>query len=220
MEFVKAEALKKEYAVDGSFYNANYSDQVFECRNYAHIYNKHDKSSKRLDAILTLVNPGLCSPANASDLIPGTATSCRDLEKFTPAKTDNTQYQVMRLMKLKNWNKVLIINLSDLRAGNLKELYKKLSAAQHAGFAEHSIFSESRKKELERLVFLCDGPIIVGWGTDPIVNKLAPKALSALPKNRTVGLPHNKGKYYYYHPSPPRKDGKEFWLKSIAEKIS
>jgi hypothetical protein len=220
MEFVKAEDLKNQFEVKGSFYNLEVDGQPFECRNYALVYRKDWENQTNYDAIFVLVNPGLCTPMKSTYCIPQKRLRDSPLN-FTIAKTDNTQYQIMRFMQLKKWNKVLLINLSDIRAGNLTEFKHKLNIAEKVGFESHSIFSSQRKEELKQIISECNGPIILAWGTDPIVKVLASCAIAALPQDRIVGVEHkNKKPPYYYHASPPPLEGKKQWLKQMSEIIS
>lgn len=165
------------------------------------------------------MNPGLCSPKKTTYTIPQINHGESSLN-YTYAKTDNTQYQLMRFMNLKNWNKVLIINLSDIRAGNIEDFKRKLNDAKRVGFESHSIFSSQRKKELNQVLAECSGPIIVAWGTDARLKDLAEIALTALPQDRIKGVEHKDNKPLYYHASPTPLKGKLEWLKQMNENIS
>ncbi|WP_428911989.1 hypothetical protein [Niallia sp. Krafla_26] len=148
MEFINAERLKAEFEVEGSFYTVAMGGKVFECRNYAQVYRKGRKNQDYYDAVFVLVNPGLCTPNQSTYQIPQISAGESPPLRYILSKTDNTQYQVMRLMQLKHWNKVLLLNLSDIRAGNLIEFKEKLLEASRVGFNCHSIFSSSRLKKL------------------------------------------------------------------------
>ncbi|MCM3671003.1 DUF1643 domain-containing protein [Mesobacillus maritimus] len=218
MEFVKADSLKKQFEVKGSFYHLKIQGHSFECRNYAQVYRKDKENQKEYDAIFVLMNPGLCSPKKSTYLIPQISHGESSLN-YTYAKTDNTQYQIMRFMNLKNWNKVLVINLSDIRAGNLDEFKRKLNDAKRVGFEGHSIFSEQRKDELGQVLSNSNCPIIVAWGTDSRFKNLAECALAALPQERIIGVEHNN-KPFYYHASPTPLKGKVEWLQHMNEIIA
>ncbi len=218
MEFIEAEVLKHEFEVEGSFYNLEMCGKVFECRNYAQVFRKDRKIQDYYDAILVLVNPGLSTPKQSSYQI-RQANAGEIPLYYTPAKTDNTQYQVMRLMRLKSWNNVLLLNLSDIRAGNLTEFKQKLHDANEVGFESHSIFSSSRVEELKQVTEKCNGPVILAWGTDTGVKNLAELALQVLPHEKIVGWEFNK-QPYYYHASPLPKKGKIRWLENMKDRIS
>ncbi|MDX8361716.1 hypothetical protein [Cytobacillus sp. IB215316] len=218
MEFVKAEDLKRLFSVKASFYNVEIGNQVFECRNYAQIYHKNNIIHSHYDAVFVLVNPGLCSPKYPTYQIPHYNKGSIP-KNFTPANIDNTQYQIMRFMLLKQWDNILIINLSDIRAGNISTFKQVVSEAYSKGFEKHSIFSSQRKEELKDVLVRCQGPIILGWGINPIVKSLAKKAYASLPLEKIIGIEH-KERPFYYHPSPTLLKGKIKWLKEMNERIS
>ncbi|GGA91764.1 DUF1643 domain-containing protein [Ornithinibacillus halotolerans] len=210
MDFLKADLLKKEFEVEGSFYNIVINGKVFECRNYAQIYKKDRKTQEKYDALFVLINPGKCMPKLSTYEIPQVTVGQSPIN-FTLAQTDNTQYQIMRFMKLKQWNKVLLINLSDIRAGNMDDFKKELKDVKKYKFDSHSIFSPKRCPELKRTISKINGPIILAWGTDPSIKKLAEQALQCLPEDRIIGMEHEK-EPFYYHASPPPIKGKMRWL--------
>ncbi|WP_428911990.1 hypothetical protein [Niallia sp. Krafla_26] len=51
------------------------------------------------------------------------------------------------------------------------------------------------------------------------MKNLAKLALDVLPHNKIVGMAYNK-QPYYYHASPPPKEGKVRWLEYMNDKIS
>jgi hypothetical protein len=57
----------------------------------------------------------------------------------------------MKLMDNKDWKYVRIINLSDITTGGSNEFRVLL---KHISLDNHSIFSESRKEELEELILV------------------------------------------------------------------
>lgn len=82
-----------------------------------------------------------------------------------------------------------------------------------------SIFSPSREKELKKVIDQLNGPIILAWGVDSIIKNLAEQAYRFLPKEKIVGMEHDKSPYYY-HVSPPPLIGKLRWLKYMNDRIS
>src|SRR5690606_17474950 len=217
MDFLKADLLKKEFEVEGSFYNVMVNGKEFECRNYAQVYKKGSKTQDKYDALFVLVNPGKCMPKHSSYKIPQVIVGQIPVH-YTLTKTDNTQYQIMRYMKLKNWNKVLLINLSDIRAGNMADFKQQLKDAEKNHFDSHSIFSSKRGPELKRTLSKINGPIILAWGTDPLIKKLAEWAILFLPEDKIVGMEHEK-KPYYFHVSPPPLEGKLRWLEYMYNRL-
>ncbi|WP_338472481.1 hypothetical protein R4Z10_06985 [Niallia sp. XMNu-256] len=182
------------------------------------MYRKDSKQQEHYDAIFVLVNPGLCTPKQSTYQIPHVTIGEGPIN-FIPAKTDNTQYQVMRFMELKQWKKVLLLNLSDIRSGNLSEFKEKLDDANRLGFESHTIFSPLRTRELKLVLLKCLGSVILAWGTDSKVKSLAKLALNTFPHAKIVGLEY-KQTPYYYHASPLRLDGKIRWLENMNDRIS
>ena len=111
MELVKKKKLLKEFEVEASFYNVKLGDAVFECRNQARI-KRIGITTENYDAIFILCNPGSCEPimkaAKFTDLDPRMEEA-----PFIRANSDQTQEQIMRLMKINQWNQVNILNLWD-----------------------------------------------------------------------------------------------------------
>ncbi|WP_240374068.1 hypothetical protein [Bacillus piscicola] len=219
MDFLTADRLKGTYSTEASFYNFKTAEQTFACRDFVHIYENDNRQIDRFDAIFTLANPGLCSPAETTYDIPHVVEKREYQRKYIPAKTDNTQYQIMRLMHVRKWCNVLVINLSDIRCGNLKDFRIKLKEAEKAGFTSHSIFATQRKQELTHVLDQCAGPVIAAWGTNPVVKELAEKAIHALPAERVTGVLYEK-RPFYYHASPQPKGKKLEWLRSMARELA
>lgn len=217
MDFVKVDILKNEFVVEGSFYKVDVNNTEFQCRNFAWIYRYDYKSQEKFDALFVLVNPGQCMPKRSTSVIPQVPVDQIPVT-YTLAKTDNTQYQIMRCMKLKTWKNVLLINLSDLRAGNMAEFRQKLKLAENNKFVNHSIFSPVRRQELNSILSKLKGPIILAWGTDPVIRKLAERAIQCLPKDNIIGMEHDR-KPYYYHASPPPLKGKVKWLEYMRRLV-
>ena len=166
MELVSKNELLNEFEVEASFYNVKIGDQTFECRNQAKVKRKSVKTDL-FDAIFVLVNPGSCNALDKNYVI--TENDPRtDNIPFVKAESDSTQWQIMRLMKLKEWDQVNIINLSDLCTGSLKIFQSKLETADSLSFHHHSIFLDERQKELKKILDANKGPVILGLGSRKI----------------------------------------------------
>ena len=63
-----------------------------------------------------------------------------------------------------------------------------------------------------------NGPIIVAWGTNPMIKDLAERAMQALPNDRIVGREHEK-RPYYFHASPPVLKRKIEWLQYMNKTV-
>jgi len=225
--FIGADELKKKYEVYANFYTLQQADGIkYLCRNVADIFkigHRNLEPNSLPEALIIMMNPGKCEPKNANFIVP--EVSLKELEVTSkslpkvPSKADNAQYQIMRLMELKNWNHVRILNLSDIKNSNgddFKALLKDLKFKDNKH--THSIFSNERSKERVNLLNIRDNaPIILGWGTDKVLTELAIKCLSCIPLTKATGLNYSENLYYF--PSPTLKSGKEKWLENILEII-
>lgn len=224
IEFKSADELKLKYVVYANFYKTTLSDgNIYTCRNVADIYNASYKTqikNSKPKAIVIMMNPGKCEPKYSNYIIP--ELSLRELcevsmkEPTVLCKADNAQYQIMRIMDIKRWKHVRILNLSDIRLPNgdeFKSLLKNLLLIYHSNV--HSIFSECRTNERKNLFISEIGaPIILAWGTDPILISLAKQCINSIPVDKVRGVKHNDNLYNY--PSPPPKAGKVKWLYEIS----
>lgn len=212
MEMWRKSELLNRFEVEAGFYKVTIGGTEFQCRNLA-VIKRIGTSAKQYDAVLVLCNPGSCKPFEGT-LIPEKNPINNDIP-LVKVKSDETQHQIMRLMALAHWEKVCIINLSDLCAGNMSEFKNVLKEAENHGFKYHTIFSEERLCELKRVMDLCTGHVILGWGTDGAIKVLAKKALLHPLLRNFIGL-KSKNPPFYYHPNPHSFEKKKGWIKDIA----
>lgn len=215
MELIAKKNLLSEFEVEASFYNVKIGTEAFECRSHAKI-KRIGFNSDRLDAVLVLCNPGSCHPENR-DNIP-TIDPRREDAPFVKSNSDETQHQVMRLMLIKQWNQVNIINISDLCAGNLKSFKESLEKAEKFSFHYHSIFSEERNSKLEEVFDFNTGPVIIGWGTNSVIKSMANDVLQNKHISQGVGWEYAISPYYY-HPGPRLAEKKKEWLTILNQQI-
>ena len=138
MEFVYADELKRSFSVLGHFYDIEIAGKVFPCRSVLEIiYNAEETEASEVpDAVVIMMNPGSSRPLDMS-YIPK-CYSVSDVlgggwsRELIPARPDNAQYQLMRLMLLKKWKHVRVLNLSDLRNGNSGNFSVDFEDAQEA----------------------------------------------------------------------------------------
>jgi predicted Zn-dependent protease len=107
--------------------------------------------AEKADAIVIMANPGGCVPKDSSYVYPVLHEDIRQ-RKFVKAKTDPTQYQLMNLMELMNFNRLYILNLSDICEGNYDNFRQYLNLFQTSKNESHSIFSQEREGELSKLM--------------------------------------------------------------------
>ncbi|MFB4163920.1 DUF1643 domain-containing protein [Alteribacillus sp. JSM 102045] len=219
MEYELADQLNQAFEVEGCFYKVEVNGSIFDCRSQVKINRKHRPKTKGVDAFFILTNPGSCKPEQADYSFPLVKTA-REQTAFVAAKSDPTQHQMMRLMNVKSWNQVAIINLSDIRCSNMKDFQNKLAAAADQSFHHHSIFYKTRAEELTQALQTCNGLVIIGWGTNNCVRPLAQQALSTLKRQgiQLKGLKH-KISPFYYHPNSQLKKRKIDWLEKIGSLV-
>ncbi len=145
MDFWTAEELKKEFSVVASFYQKEINNKMYLFRNHALIIRKGFAAQEHPDAVIVMANPGSCSPKDHSYNPPIIQNEVGCLP-YVEVTEDPTQRQLMRLMKLMNWNVISICNLSDLCSGNMDDFAEKLSQIENS-FKNHTIFSDARATE-------------------------------------------------------------------------
>ena len=221
MQFIYANELKSQFSVFGHFYDLNINDQTFNCRSVLEIVSKSiDSVTNSIPcAVIVMMNPGSSKPADSS-YIPkkysiSQITSESWVKEMIPTKPDNAQYQIMRLMLLKRWKHVRILNLSDLRNGNSGnfsiEFQKSLELDSSA---PHSLIHKKRRAEL--LNYCSESQtVIAAWGSTEVLRNFAEDFLRLFPNVEGIPL----GAPWYRYPSPYRKDQKLDWLKAVNEEL-
>lgn len=220
MEFIYADTLKKQFDVLGHFYDLCIGEEVFQCRSSLEIVLKSIGYQPYVvpGAVVVMMNPGSSVPLDR-DYSPKLFSlneifSCNWEKEIIPARPDNAQYQIMRLMTLNNWRYVKILNLSDLRSGNSGEFSKEFKRASAIdSFNPHCITHESRRKELKNaLKTKCNGAVIAAWGSVEILKESAMEVIALQPD--LIGLKLNHP--WYRYASPYKKDQKLDWLVKMS----
>lgn len=221
MEFIYADELKSQFSVFGHFYDLNIDGEIFNCRSVLEIVSKSIDSVTDSNpcAVVVMMNPGSSKPADSS-YIPkkysiSQITSESWVKELIPTQPDPAQYQIMRLMLLKRWKHVRILNLSDLRNGNSGkfsiEFQKSLELDSSV---PHSLLN--KKRHVELLNYCSESrTVLAAWGTAEVLREFAEEFLRLV--SNVEGLPLEKP--WYRYPSPYRKDQKLDWLKAINEKL-
>ncbi|MEH7226662.1 hypothetical protein V7112_22930 [Bacillus sp. JJ1566] len=217
MYFYPAEQLKKEFAVTASFYRFQVGDKKFLCRNHAIIKRKEVTKQEEPNAVIVMANPGSCSPNIPLDKIPVIKQHPVNL-LYVDVNPDPTQYQLMRLMKVRKWDVVSIINLSDVCAGKMTHFKEILIEFEQHYINEHSIFSDNRIEELEEVLKKSKSRIIPAWGQNLGIRNLANKAIQNLKEeHQIVGLPSRENKWRYRHPNPRLQEKCVKWLEDMEQ---
>jgi hypothetical protein len=194
------------YSFLGQFYRLPGTDGGF--RSSLDI-TLHSSVQRHLDALVIMMNPGGSHPL--CDHLPKCLHgSCKHDESCqpTPTNPDDTQKFITELMGLKGWEKVRVINLSDVRGINLNAI--TVSSLP----ASHSIFDDSRQLDLK--AELNNSPLVVcAWGSPRQLMRIARSAKSQL---EASGLPYygipNKPDWAYRHPSRAKS-----WAARMAKLI-
>lgn len=191
----------------GSFYTHQETSEKFR-RSLSIV--RAGSAAQGPDALVVMMNPGGSPPL--CDHVPKCSESCPHEAANQPVPTapDRTQHRITALMKLKNWNHVRVINLSDVRA-------KKLHLVKVDDLpGDHSMFAPLRAAELDRE--LSQAPLVIcAWGKNAELAHIARQAMVSLDSS---GLPiygiANAAQTDYYHPLYP---GIGYWPAEMAKLI-
>lgn len=221
MEFIYADELKKRFSVFGHFYDLQINNQIFQCRSVLEIISKSidDASDSIPCAVVVMMNPGSSRPLD-KDYVPRrylvSQIMSENWEKdIIPARPDNAQYQIMRLMLLKDWKHVRILNLSDLRNGNSGKFSIEFEKADKLDQTHpHSLTNIARQKEL--LAYCYQAPLIIAaWGSTEVLKNSAKRFIVLI--SHVKGLPLQYP--WYRYPSPYKKKQKMEWLECMESEL-
>ena len=221
MEFIYADELKTKFSVIGHFYDLEIGDRVFNCRSVLEIVSKSvdGRTNSKPCAVVVMMNPGSSKPLSHDyiprKIAPDEIKSNSWVKDLVTTRPDNAQYQIMRLMLLKKWKHVRVLNLSDLRNGNSGDFsieYKK--AGKLAPSNPHSLTHEGRLTELRN--YCSESPLVIAaWGSTEVLRGAASYFLEVI--GNLHGLPLDKP--WYRYPSPYMKDQKIDWLENIHRQL-
>lgn len=224
--FVPADNLKQQFSIFGHFYEVILPQiEPVKCRSVLEIVakkhspNDHsDLSALNPDAVFIMMNPGSSRPlSEVSNRIRAEAIHKLPIS-LVPTKPDTTQYQVMRLMLVRKWQHVRVLNLSDIRSPKSPEFIKLFQLLEReSNFHSHSIFAHARREELAaKLPKRKSTPVVLAWGLSEKLNPLIERCLSSLPRSIKVkGLLESGTKNKYRHPLPSLQKDKKEWLERM-----
>jgi hypothetical protein len=228
--FIPAKDLKQKYGVFGHFYSVELaSKEVVECRSvleivgHDHTPSDHSElSALRPDAAFIMMNPGSSRPlVEVNNHIRARAIHKLSIS-LVPTKPDTTQYQVMRVMHLRGWQHVRVLNLSDLRSPKSAEFIKTFQRLERVvEFDSHSIFSDAREDELSlKLPQSRKIPLVLGWGISDKLTPLIERCMSKLPERRKVlGLLEPGSTNKYRHPLPSLQKDQRRWIEQVIQQF-
>ena len=158
----------------GHYYNLMTTDNDhFPCRSVLEITTEHPSKPKMLlnqppDAVVVMMNPGSSEPEqemepqilNPEDILP----HCR----LVPARPDDTQGQIVEIIRRMNYSHIRVLNLSDIREPKSSRFFQTICQGRFMQNnhiqAPHSIFSQNRLAELQYRMNPRSKIIIAGWG--------------------------------------------------------
>ena len=225
--FIPADELKQRYGVFGHFYSVELaSREVVKCRSVLELVAKSripkdhsELSALSPDAVFIMMNPGSSKPlVEVNNHIRAKALHRLPIS-LVPTKPDTTQYQVMRLMHVREWRHVRVLNLSDLRTPKSAEFIKTFQRLERGSqFDSHSVFSEVRTDELAvKLPKKRTTPLVMAWGMSEKLNPLIERCLARLPpKSKLKGLLEQGTTNKYRHPLPSLQKDQRIWLENIV----
>ncbi len=155
------------------------------------------------DLMVVMMNPGSSYPLDGIE----------NNTSPSKAKPDATQQQIIKFMIAAKFNYVRVLNLSDLRTPDSKELYRFLKS-DGCSSVEHSIFSRNRKSELAQ-IFVKGVPVIFGWGVNKALVPLARQAIEMLRISKPLGILKKNTRYSYYHPLPKNHSKQLEWVQLV-----
>jgi hypothetical protein len=207
-----ATELLQRFAVYGRYCTTSLNGQDFELRSDLEIFDRRLRwpapSEVKADLVAIMMNPGASRPLAALDA-----------DGWAPAVPDRTQYQLMKLalhaeshgLSIRH---IRVINLSDIRTPKSSELFATLRSLQDD---RHSIFSPTRRLELERALGPREVPVLRAWGLAGALSDLARRGIDATASRRVLGLADND--FGYRHPLPQRADLQRAWLSQVGRQI-
>ena len=219
---MQASELLAQFAVYGRFYERQIAGVDEHLRDRLEIaphgWPLEDVVQREPDLLVVMMNPGASRPLDALWEQSGT-----DAPGFVAAQPDRTQYQIMRLLLAaqqkrqigQNWQHARILNLSDLRTPKSAIFIDKLQ--KYASDDSHSLFSDARREQAEKLLANRATPVLCAWGLSPHFVGLAQRALRSVAGHPLLGLT-NDG-VLYRHPLPQRHDLQLQWLADISQQV-
>ncbi len=228
---ISKDRLLEQYAVEGSFYHLKLSDEItkISCRNDLHIIDKahqqeHGKNSKA-QLLMIMMNPGKSRPLRQTYISEYDRFHEANAIQITPhveALPDDTQYQVMKLMRNLNLKHARVINISDIR--NTKSKHFALQVDEINALDDiHSIFSPDRREELLEVFeqLYKNAVIFKAWGKTIVDQSnhfrelVKNYCLPSLPEGiRQVGIQGNS-RLHFSHPLPQGGQSlQEQWLRN------
>lgn len=164
------------FEVKGSFYSIYIAKiGLIKCRNILTICRKNDSNHIQEDAIFVMMNPGSSKPKKGSNygkiytLNNFVKNGGHTINNLVDADPDNVHLYTMEIMDIKGWNKVIIVNLSDIReadSSKFKKKYRKIMKHINNKNLQTitSIFNSNRNER--NIIFNNTTDVVVCWGAN------------------------------------------------------
>ena len=233
MKFQYADELKKRFTCYGHFYElVLLNGDRLKCRSVLEIVDADisreapsDLSEMQPDVVVVMMNPGSSHPKDIYHMdkeieYPRSGGSMRkDLVLTQP---DNTQYQIMRVAVRQEWKHIRVLNLSDLRDPKSGSFLQKVDALSGImGGHVHSMFCAERAAERNHaLLRKKRTPVLLGWGQDPGLIRLAEQCLACLEGELTCTVASDVHPLLNAHPSPMLQSKKLEWLETMIRELA
>ena len=233
MKFRYAAELKKRFTCYGHFYElVLLNGDRFKCRSVLEIVDTDipqevpaDISELQPDAVVVMMNPGSSHPIDIYHMdkeieYPRSGGSMR--KELVLTRPDNTQYQVMRVAVRQGWKHIRVLNLSDLRDSRSGSFLQKVEALTGImGGQVHSLFCAERADELNHALRRKNNtPILLGWGQDPGLIRLAEQCIGGLKGEPTCTVASDVHPLLNAHPSPMLQSRKLEWLETMNRELA
>ena len=232
MKFQYAAELKKRFTCFGHFYElVLLNGDRLKCRSVLEIVDMDisrevpsDISEMQPDAVVVMMNPGSSHPKDIYHMdkeieYPRSGASMR--KELVLTQPDNTQYQVMRVAVHQGWKHIRVLNLSDLRDPKSGSFLQKADALSGImGGHVHSMFCRERAAELKHALRRKNRtPILLGWGQDPGLIRLAEQCLGRIGGEPTCTVASDVHSLLNAHPSPMLQSKKLEWLETMIREL-
>ncbi len=194
--------MRNQFYISGLYYEIG----EFKFRKYLNIKLKNS-IKQRPDLMIIMMNPGASRPLDAIDN--------NNLE--SEAIPDRTQDQIMKVMTACKLEYARVLNLTDIRDPKSNQMLLKLTELDQQGIP-HSLFDSRRRNEFDAL-FIKNVPVILAWGVNKKLQKLAEKAIEIISVDNTVGLNKVGTSWAYYHPLPQNFQKQLEWVDKIIEAL-
>ena len=128
----------------------------------------------------------------------------------------------MRVMHYRGWNRVRVLNLSDLRESKSAVFAARFVEIETThGYLEHSISHCSRHMELsDALERKPKAPIVCAWGVSSKLDPLINRWMRTIAGQRLRGLSKPGADGKYLHPLPALQVNKLMWVDQMVKHLA